>query len=83
MREFKDKWAASQCDLQDTEEKLKETEYERQKTLKVLTKTLKSLDEERSKINDLENQIVENVGGAMNKERAKSVSCKIFYFKEF
>lgn len=58
--EFKQKSAASQCDLQDAEEKLRETEKERQKTSSILKATLENLEKERLKINDLENRIADN-----------------------
>lgn len=59
LQEFKDKWAATQCDLQDTEEKLKEVDHEREKTLKLLKSTLEALEQEREKCRQLNESLVE------------------------
>lgn len=58
LREFKDKWAATQCDLQDAEDKLKETEHEREKTLRLLQSSLAAHEEKNMKIIALESQLV-------------------------
>jgi hypothetical protein len=54
LKDFKDKWASTQCDLSDVENKLKESEEERQKTLKYLTQCLQTLDENRQKMTEME-----------------------------
>lgn len=74
LREFKDKWASAQCDLQDTEEKLKNTEQQREKTLSLLKQTLVSLEEKRLEVINLENQVTESHSSGMSKDRAKDVS---------
>lgn len=74
LNKFKEKWASAQCDLQDTEEKLTETEKERTKALTLLKGTLEQLEEERLRIFELEAQIADTSVSGMNKDHTKSVS---------
>lgn len=74
LQEFKEKWASAKCDLQDTEQKLKETETERMKTLSILKGTLESLESERKKINELESVISANCASGVNSDCARNVS---------
>lgn len=74
MSKFKEKWASAQCDLQDTEEKLKETDKERTKAFTLLKGTLEQLEMERLRIIELESQIADTSASGMNHERAKNVS---------
>jgi septal ring factor EnvC (AmiA/AmiB activator) len=80
LSKFKDKWASTQCDLQDTQEKLKETEKERTKTLTLLQGTLQQLEEERLRIYELETQISDTSASGMNKDRTTSVSRFYLFF---
>lgn len=74
LKEFKTKWASTKCDLQDSEEKLRETEAERLKTLSVLKGALENLDNERKKINELERIISLSSNSGTSKDTAKNVS---------
>lgn len=47
MKEFKEKWAASQCDLHDALKACNEKEEERQNALKLLQSALEKLKEEQ------------------------------------
>ena len=73
LKEFKEKWAATQCELIDVEEQLKESEEERQKTLKYLTQCLQNLDDNREKISALESMLEENQQSGMNISTTKKV----------
>lgn len=57
LYDFKDKWASTQCDLHDAELKIKETEDEHERAIKMLQKALQTLEEERRKIIMLETAI--------------------------
>lgn len=76
LKLFKDRWASTQCDLQDAEEKLKQKKIEETKALEFLKRTLQDLQREREKINQLENKITEldTSTGRNNKESLKNVS---------
>jgi archaellum component FlaC len=74
LSKFKEMWASSQCDLQDAEEKLKESEKERVKALSLLKSTIEELAQEAATVEDLKNQINETGTSGMNQERAKNVS---------
>lgn len=74
MKDFKEKWASTQCELNDVEQKLKESEEERQKTLKYLTKCLQTLDENCQKIAALESLIQQNQESGIDKDETKKVS---------
>lgn len=74
LNEYKVKWASAQCDLQDTVEKLKATEHEREKTLSLLKSSLVALEEKRVEVINLENQVAESRASGFNKDRAKNVS---------
>lgn len=74
LKEYKEKWAESQCDLHDSEQKFNETETERQKTLRMLQKTMQSLEEERHKIGELESLIEERTVSGVSDDDAKKVS---------
>lgn len=74
MHEYKDKWATTQCDLQDAQEKYEDSETERKKTLKVLQEALDTLKVERQKIKVFENLIAEQGAAAVTQEGARRVS---------
>jgi len=59
--------------LSDVEEKLKESEEERQKTLKYLTQCMQSLDENKQKILALQTTIEQNQGSGMDVDETKKV----------
>ncbi|XP_070493525.1 interaptin-like isoform X1 [Chironomus tepperi] len=71
LKDFKEKWASTQCELNDVEEKLKESEDERQKTLKYLTQCLQTLDENRQKISAMEIMIEKKQGSGIDTEETK------------
>lgn len=74
---FKDRWATTQCDLQDAEEKLKAQKAEEKKAYEMLKKTMTDLKMEREKISILENKITEldtSTGRTDSRESVKSVS---------
>jgi hypothetical protein len=74
LKSYKDKWAENQCDLQDSEAKLRETEKEHDKILTILSKTVKALETERMKNNDLENHVAESYVAAASQTNTKTVS---------
>lgn len=67
LNEYKDKWASAQCDLLDSQEKLNETEKERDKALTILKGTLDKLKEETEKVFELEAQIADTSAFGVNK----------------
>jgi hypothetical protein len=74
LHEFKNKWAESQCDLQDTEQKLVQTVAEREKAVVCLKDALEALNAERMKVIGLENQAAESYVSASNNDASKNVS---------
>lgn len=80
MRDYKDRWASSQCDLQDAETKYKDTEEERQKALKILQTTLETLAESNQKV-EMYEQILKQTS-SMDKNEAKKVKIIFFLIKK-
>jgi predicted nucleic acid-binding Zn-ribbon protein len=74
LKNFKDMWGETQCKLQDAEEKYKESEKERSKTLSLLKSTIEELALETAKIEELEKQLTELGSSGMDQDRAKNVS---------
>jgi hypothetical protein len=75
LNEYKDRWASSQCDLHDAESKYKETEEERQKTLKLLQNTLETLADSNQKV-EMYEKILQKTS-SMDKNEAKKVPKKL------
>lgn len=71
MSEFKDRWASTQCDLDDMEINYKETEEERKKTLKLLQSTLETLAETNQKV-EMYEQVLQKTS-SIDKNEAKKV----------
>ncbi|CRL06163.1 CLUMA_CG018990, isoform A [Clunio marinus] len=74
LQEFKDKWAATTCELHDSEAKLEGTETQRKKTLLALKEALEALDEERHKVIALEEQINNSTHEADKNNTMKELS---------
>lgn len=72
LADYKDRWASSQCDLDDAEAKCKEIEEDRQKTFKLLQTTLETLAESNQKV-EMYEKVLEKTS-SMDKNEAKKVS---------
>jgi phage-related tail protein len=74
LNSYKEKWASTQCDLQDCEANIKTVEKERDRALTLLNKTLQALETERTKVKDLEDNVEENHFAANLQTTSKNVS---------
>lgn len=72
MHEYKEKWAASQCDLHDALQNYEEKEEERKNTFKFLQATLQKLEESKEKVHELESQLTNK--SSLDKGDAKKVN---------
>lgn len=59
LHEYKEKWASTQCDLQDAQESLASTEAERTKTIACLKTTIEALDQQRDENTVIKTELAE------------------------